>query len=547
MTRTTVRGTSAPSRKVSLYRLRRLDEDEELRDLVDARYLDRDGFTAEHVDHGGLRGFRVTGTATPGPADWCASLGRLTGHQVSEHNHTSFGLLLVQTRRAVYALSFGMGFLMIEDGRIDPGFGIEFAVRCLDEKRVTKVRRQIMDARGRSDENASTGGEHIRGFGIEQFGEIVSQISGQIADVPLTYCARRRRAAHVTGSDRSLKLQLGMTPEALLHDLEQIELVCARTSTVPELDFIAQVRPVDPKSAVIASLDRRLDEMLAAQDAALALAVPGDCRERYDATESFAVHVSGRTTWSAELDIDDLREIVADRPVGQRLSALREGHVTMYSDAAGRERNSKDLPVDHWLSAEVNEGPVTYFYLQRRWYEVGAEYLSVIEKRIEELLGDPPTVTLPPWPVEIDEGAFNERVAGQEGYVLLDKNTIHTDRFRGGGLEIADALGPGGELVCVKKASKTEPLNHLFAQARVAAETLKLDPKAREKFVEKLPAGHPADRRFRNPTVVLGILLKNGKPVTSSSLFAFAKVQLLHTATSIEGMGGRLQIVSITR
>jgi uncharacterized protein (TIGR04141 family) len=182
---------------------------------------------------------------------------------------------------------------------------------------------------------------------FERFGEIVSQISGQISDVPLTYCTRRRRAPHVTGSDRSLNLQLGMTPEALLHDLEQIELVCARTSTVPELDFIAQVRPVDPKSAVIATLDRRLDEMLADQDATLALAVPSECRERYDATESFAVHVSGRTTWSAELDIDDLRRLVTGRPAGQRLSALRGGHVTMYADAEGCERNSRDLPVDH--------------------------------------------------------------------------------------------------------------------------------------------------------------------------------------------------------
>ncbi|MGH3921284.1 MAG: DUF6119 family protein, partial [Pseudonocardiaceae bacterium] len=66
-------------------------------------------------------------------------------------------------------------------GDPNPGFGIEFAVRCLDEDRITKVRRQVMDARGRTDENSATSGEHIRGFGIEQFGEIVSQISGQIA------------------------------------------------------------------------------------------------------------------------------------------------------------------------------------------------------------------------------------------------------------------------------------------------------------------------------------------------------------------------------
>ena len=539
--------SSPPSRKTSLYRLRSVDAAENLRDLVAAKYLDRDGFTAQTVEHDGVDGFLVTGTTTPGNADWCAAVSRLTGTAVSEQNHTSFGLLLVRTERAVYALTFGMGFLMIEDGRIDPGFGIEFAVRCLDEGRITKVRKQIMDARGRTDESASTGGEHIRGFGIEQFGEIVSQISGQIDDVELTYCRQRQRAAHITGSDRSLKLQLGTTPERLLHDLKQIELVCERESTVPALDFIAQVRPVDPKSPRIAVLDAHLDHMLGDHRATLALAVPSDCRERYDATESFAIHVSGRTEWHAEFDIDDLRDLVASRPDGERLKALRQGHVTMYADADGRERNSRDLPADHWISAEVTEGPVTYFYLQRRWYEVGAEYLSGIERRIEELLAEQATVSLPPWPAEIDEGDYNDRIAEQNGYVHLDKDMIHTSRFRGGGLEIADALGPGGELICVKKASKTEPLNHLFAQARVAAETLKLDAEARQKFVEKLPDEHPADRRFRNPAVVLGVLLKDGVAVSPKSLFAFAKVQLLHTATSIEGMGGRLQVVSIAR
>lgn len=151
---------------------------------------------------------------------------------VAEQNRTSLALLLVRTDKAVYGLTFGLGHLMIDQARIDPGFGVEFAVRCLDEDRITKVRRQVMDARGRTDENSAISGEHIRGFGIEQFGEIVSQISGQIAGVPLTFTQDRDRPAHVTGSDRSIKLHLGTT----------------RPSPLPEFEFIAQVRPLNQKS-----------------------------------------------------------------------------------------------------------------------------------------------------------------------------------------------------------------------------------------------------------------------------------------------------------
>lgn len=55
--------------------------------------------------------------------------------------------------------------------------------------------------------------------------------------------------------------------------------------------------------------------------------------------------------------------------------------------------------------------------------------------------------------------------------MLLDKDTVRTRRLRGGGLEIADALGPTDQFICVKKADSTAPLNHLFAQGRVAIET----------------------------------------------------------------------------
>jgi len=41
-------------------------------------------------------------------------------------------------------------------------------------------------------------------------------------------------------------------------------------------------------------------------------------------------------------------------------------------------------------------------------------------------------------------------------------------------------------------------------------------------------------------------MLKDGVPLTSKSLFAFAKVSLLHAATALQGMGARLEIVSIS-
>lgn len=547
---------SSTTRKTSLYRLRTTGagSTEDLATMVAPHYLERDGFHAAPVEHGPLQGLLISGTIAPGTADWCATLAALSGLTVREENRTSLGLLLVRTDRAVYALSYGMGHLMIDPARIDPGFGIEFAVRCLDKDRITKVRRQIMDARGRTDENSATSGEHIRGFGIEEFGEIVSQISGQITEVPLTFTRDSRRAAHVTGTDRSVKLHLGSSPVDLVEDLHSIEKVCDRPNPLPEFEFITQVRPLSPKSERAQQLDARLDALLGTGDTSrMALAVPSECKERFEFAEAFRLRLAYRNEFVAGLDVADLVEAVRTRAQGQRLTTLRAGRVEMFADTDATDRLSRKVPADQWLNAEIPDGPVHYFYWQGQWYEVGAEYLTTIRRRVSELLARPATVTLPPWPWGIAEADYNKKAAEQEGYVLLDKDTIHTERLRGGGLEIADVLGPQGQLIHVKQTDSrkgTAPLNHLFAQGRVAVETLRYDLAAREKFLAKLDGlapGHPADRSFTALTVVFGILLKDGEPLTVDSLFAFAQVSLLHTATALQGMGAKLEIVSIGR
>lgn len=55
------------------------------------------------------------------------------------------------------------------------------------------------------------------------------------------------------------------------------------------------------------------------------------------------------------------------------------------------------------------------------------------------------------------------------------------------------------------------------------------------------------DRSFRSPTVVYGVMLRDGLPLTVDSLFSFATVSLLRAATELEGMGARLEVVSISR
>jgi uncharacterized protein (TIGR04141 family) len=73
--------------------------------------------------------------------------------------------------------------------------------------------------------------------------------------------------------------------------------------------------------------------------------------------------------------------------------ALRAGRVEMFADTDGAQLLSRKIPADHWLTAEVSEGIVHYFYWQGQWYEIGAEYLAIVASRITEFLTRPASVT----------------------------------------------------------------------------------------------------------------------------------------------------------
>lgn len=85
------------------------------------------------------------------------------------------------------------------------------------------------------------------------------------------------------------------------------------------------------------------------------------------------------------------------------------------------------------------------------------------------------------------------REAGKHGYVCLDRAFIKTD-LHPCGFESCDLFGPSNELVHVKRAKSTAPLNHLFAQGRVSADALRWDSTARSKASPRQGSGTRSTR-----------------------------------------------------
>jgi uncharacterized protein (TIGR04141 family) len=528
---------------------------DELRKVIVARYVENDGFVADPVQVHGIPSLLVHGTISRGPADWSAVLQELTGAQVKEINSTAAATLLIPVGETVYALSYGMGYLLIDPQFIDPGFGLGFAVRAIDPDTIRQVTRTAMLSQPRYERSSVPAGQNIRWYGIEEYGEIVGRITGQLANVELTFNRGHKRRISVAGTD-SLKVHLATNPADLLDDLQRISGVCDQESPAQELEFIARLRALKSKDPLIPQLNTLLDELLGGgADGELALAMPLACQNVEEEHQSYRVKIGkGRFATEEDISLDTILTLTRPLPTGHRAQALRDGYIQLCADAEGEVPLSSRVKGHLWISADIALEAHRYFLHEGKWYEIGATHLETIRSQVESLLSGAASVSLPQWdPRFTREDEYNED-AVNHGFVVLDKKELHTAQHPHG-IEACDLVGPNGEFIHVKAPTGSSELSHLFHQALTSYDALRYDMEAREKLSDRVRAARPGVTVPAQPKIVIfAVALKRkakGKPatyrpLTVDTLFTFSQVSLVHTVRMFELAQVKVEVVDIS-
>jgi uncharacterized protein (TIGR04141 family) len=165
-----------------------------------------------------------------------------------------------------------------------------------------------------------------------------------------------------------------------------------------------------------------------------------------------------------------------------------------------------------------------------------------------------PSIELPAWylPAKRTEYDYNCFVAARHRgeYLCLDRNKSVRDPLgTRSPLEICDLLGPGNELIHVKRAIGSAPLSHLFFQGLISAQSLISGPaRVRERFVAtvaSLPNGRELPPDFKPRKVIYAILLENGKQLTPDTLFPFSQATLAHAARILSTYGIEVEVIGI--
>lgn len=265
-------------RRTTIYRLTGVDN---LRDALRSKYLDRDGFEVADVTVGERPALLLTGAMTKEVADWCAPVTTLTGAAIAISGATPAGVLVLRPGleatddpTAAYALTYGMGFQLLEPSRLDNLFGQRIAIRSAEPHNLRSLTVTTMDERSRTSRASIPQGDGLLGFGIGDIGEAVSRIVA-IANLP-DLSRADGKAIQVRGAD-ALSVPIGLVPDEVTADLDMLEQVLAvpPPEALKVLEQLTAVKNPEIKER----LDERLSIVLDGSEGTIGLTWP---HERVD-------------------------------------------------------------------------------------------------------------------------------------------------------------------------------------------------------------------------------------------------------------------------
>ena len=489
-------------------------------------------------------------------AAWVERLSSIAGMTVEVGNVTAAAVLVIRDGEggdggdggdaSAFALTYGMGFQLLDPASVDPGFGMRVAIRTASPEEIQSLTRTELDHRSKTDRSSIPAGDVLRGFGIGDFGEIITRLSGT---AQLPGLAVEDKSIRVRAAD-ALSLPLGKTPQTLISDLKAISSAL-KLEAKPELRALEQfVRVKRPD--LIEELESELRSALADKNSGrLALGWPHERIDDNGTPSSYKLIGTGKRGVAAADDLPTLDEVVnalkakmPDNP----LAAASSIKVQLFRDADGEEPICAEIPAKHWLFFEVNLDDIRYCFLDSRWYAMDTDYAQRLQVHVNEIFARPAPIQMPAWNVNQcpDESAYNEVAASAIGGLMLDRQLITTGQHPRG-FEACDIITPSGDFIHVKHTPKSSAASHLVAQAAVSTDALRHDNEARTKLRELIlsAGGDESWDQARLKSVVLG--MARGEPVTPSDLFSFTQVTVTRLDASLAEAGINLTIAPIQR
>lgn len=528
---TTLGGTMA-SRRLTVHLLRNVNS---FNDALDARQpLPESTSTLPDSTVNG-RLYYSSRPATP-PA-WVSLLSPLTGPlPATLRTSSASGLMVVRARDRYFALTFGFGRGMLDLSKVERNFGLRVALNRIDPGRIRSLDTKTFEDMVVSTSTQASKSSDLPAFGVDVSKDILRAVTGEPRDASF---AKRLSGSNalVINTDRNIT---DLT--ALCSDLLDAYEDDAYKANFEWIDHLAIVE--DP--ATVQSLNElMIAQLILANTADTHMAMP----ELINWEDIDAFKIAGtRATIYDDLDLDEYLACLGTKRDSLNIDRLKSWRVSIkYSRSNDYERK---WSVYDCLVSEQRLGTTLYVLIEGRWLAV-SESLAADVDSYASGLSAVSAALVSSRPGEA-ERVYNERlVASDPDKLLLLDAKIKRPGGATSGIELCDVLSSSGELIHVKRKSRSSTLSHLFAQGAVSAATLVGDPvfrdamrgvisgiaddQNRQTWLDLVPPG--TDQVDKTRYKVSYVVIANSTKSGADWLPFFSKLNLMQQGRLVNNLG----------
>jgi len=469
------------------------------------------------------------------PPWWVAFLTESVPQLGNLFNANSSAAILLRASGRIFAITFGYGRNLLVLDAFEREFGLRVALNTVDPETLRSV-----DARTFEELTVMTRSQTSRAAGLENFRisqaeDILRAITGIPRDPGF--------GTRVTGADAA-KISYVPSLGTLAEKCEQLYEAYCSDNYKMRFGFIDQLRTLrDPSK--INLLNEEVVRRIRTRNFGGLHFAPPEVVDLED-IESF-IFEGLRDEGATDLDVTKYCDLVGDSDLIS-ITELRRRKVGALYGSGGE-------PHYRWklfdcIVAEVQLESHLFVLSGGTWYEVDMAFSERIAQDVNNRLAN--NDLLPVARPNEDERTYNGRASRERSFHLLDRKTVVPTGGRTP-IEFCDLMTANGQLVHIKRRSRSSILSHLFSQGVVSSETFLRDrgfrqalaAKLREDGLHSAAAIIPVDRPSpSNWEVVFGVI-GGERSEWPRSLPFFSQLNFKINAERLENLGYGVSLVHI--
>jgi uncharacterized protein (TIGR04141 family) len=457
------------------------------------------------------------------------------------------GLLVLKASERWFAITFGYGRAFLNLSKIEPRFGLRVALNRIDPSQIRSLDTKTFEDMVVTKNTQVSRSSELPAFGVDISRDILRAVTGEPRDKTLV--------KRLSGAD-ALVVNAEIVSTGLSTLCAELLAAYYEDSYTENFAWIDHLGLVD-NAAVRDALDEQLVEQLRVGDTSSTnMAMPEAIG--WEDIDTFKI-TGTRGIEYDDLDLDAYLAQLGPKRAGLTLVNMKARRVSVRFS-----RSSEFDPrwtLHQCLVSEQRLDSSFYALIEGRWFRVSDSLVSEVDSFAASIT--PGSLPLLVARVGEKEPDYNKRLADSDGsrFLVLDAQ-IKRPGGASSGIELCDLLASNGELIHVKRKSRSATLSHLFAQGIVSASTLLQDgyfrdqiratieqianPESRDQWLSLVPDSEGYVDRSRY--AVSYVVIANSSRQGNDWLPFFSKLNWMQSGRQLSNMGFSFHLsrVSVT-